>query len=108
MCTSEDQLFLQTEANLPHSCPVLLVQGSSYLLVYCLNQKSIAALRLVHCFPGLQASLQDVFEVVVNVNCVEPLQVLPNAWVQNVATVGDAKVSEMNSTRDRGVYSGKD
>jgi len=57
------------------------------------------ALRLFHCFPGLQASLQDVFEVVVNVNRVEPLQVFLDPWIQDVATVGDTKVSEVNGTR---------
>src|SRR5258708_9324665 len=99
MCTRENQLFLQIEEDFPCFWPVLLAQGGGDLLVYCLKQRSIVALN---CLPGLQASPQDVFEVVVNVNFVGPHQVLPNPWVQDVATVGDVKVSEMNSTRERG------
>ena len=74
----------------------LMGQGGVYLFVYCLNQRSTVAIRLFH---GLQASLQDVFEVVINVNRVERLQVFLDPWVQDRATIGDAKVSGMNGTR---------
>jgi hypothetical protein len=72
------------------------------LLVYCLNQRGTVALRLLPCFPGLQASFQDVFEVVVNLNCGEPLQVFLDPWAQDVATIGDAKVSNVNGTQNSG------
>jgi hypothetical protein len=78
------------------------------LLVYCLNQRGTVALRLLPCFPGLQALFQDVFEVVVNLNCGEPLQVFPDPWVQDVATIGDAEVSDVNGTQNSGeVCAGK-
>jgi hypothetical protein len=80
----------------------VVLQPGFDLLVYCLNQRGTVALRLLHYFPGLQASSQDVFEVVVNLNCGETLQVFLDPWVQDVATVGDAKVSDMNGTEIAG------
>jgi hypothetical protein len=86
----------------------VLLQYGFDRLEYCLNQRGAVAFRLPRLFLGLQASFQDVFEVIVNLNFSEPLQVFLDPWAQDVAAVGDAKVSDMNGVQNSGeVCAGK-